>query len=106
METSPKEGATCSLENDKGKWFVNKTPGTVVVHRSYKDLDVKCQEEGCAPSEEKVKSKVKPMAAGNIIFGGLVGAGVDAVDGAAYDYPTDIKVNMADEQKSKSDSTN
>jgi len=27
------------------------------------------------------------MAAGNIVFGGLIGVGVDIATGAAYDYP-------------------
>ena len=34
------------------------------------------------------------MTAGNVLFGGLIGVGVDAADGAAYDYPSDIKVAM------------
>jgi phosphoketolase len=34
------------------------------------------------------------MAAGNIIFGGPIGAGVDAATGAAFDYPSLIKVLM------------
>jgi hypothetical protein len=34
------------------------------------------------------------MMAGNILFGGFIGAGVDASTGAAYDYPSIIKVMM------------
>ena len=35
------------------------------------------------------------MAIGNIIFGGVIGAGVDISTGAAYDYPNLIVVNMS-----------
>jgi hypothetical protein len=101
VATAPVDGAKCSLENDKGKWYVNQTPGSVVVHRSYKDLDVKCHKEGYQDSETKVESKTKPMAAGNILFGGAVGVGLDVVDGAAYDYPTEVKVEMNQEDAVK-----
>ncbi|MCD6047937.1 MAG: hypothetical protein K0S08_1584 [Gammaproteobacteria bacterium] len=94
VTTTPIDGAKCSLENDKGKWYVNQTPGSVVVHRSYKDLDVKCHKDGYQDAETKVVSKTKPMAAGNILFGGAVGVGLDVVDGAAYDYPNEVKVAM------------
>jgi hypothetical protein len=34
------------------------------------------------------------MAAGNLIFGGVIGAAVDAGTGAAFDYPSLIQVIM------------
>jgi hypothetical protein len=43
-----------------------------------------------------VKSKTKGMAFGNILFGGAIGAGVDAGTGAAYDYPQLISVAMGE----------
>jgi hypothetical protein len=36
------------------------------------------------------------MAFGNIIFGGVIGAAVDAGSGAAYDYPPLISVIMGE----------
>lgn len=36
------------------------------------------------------------MAFGNILFGGVIGAAVDAGSGAAYDYPTLISVIMGE----------
>ena len=96
-------GATCKLVNDKGNWFLN-TPGTVTVQRSYNDLNVSCTKEGHEPGITTVKSTTKGMMAGNILFGGIIGAGVDASTGAAYDYPSLIKVMMggvAADQNSK-----
>lgn len=92
VKTGNVQGATCSLENNKGKWYVNQTPGSVLVHRSYDDLKIACEKKGYGLSEESVKSKTKGMAFGNVVFGGVIGAGVDMADGAAYDYPTDINV--------------
>lgn len=46
------------------------------------------------PGLISAKSSTKGMAFGNIIFGGIIGAGVDISTGAAYDYPTLITVLM------------
>src|SRR5215831_6363188 len=81
------EGATCVLTNSKGIWYV-KTPGSVTVHRAYGDLSVTCAKEGYPSATNVVQSSTKAMAFGNVIFGGLVGVGVDIGTGAAYDYPT------------------
>jgi hypothetical protein len=94
VQTVPVKGATCTLENNKGKWYVPATPATVVVHKSFKDLNVKCEKKGLPVTEKKIVSKATPMVAGNILFGGLIGVGVDVADGAAFDYPNDIQVNM------------
>jgi len=94
VSTGQAKGATCTLVNNKGKWYVPSTPGSVTVQRSYKDLHIDCEKKGYAATEKKVASKTKGMAFGNIIFGGVVGAGVDMADGAAYDYPNDIQLDM------------
>lgn len=94
VNTPNANGATCTLENNKGKWYVNSTPGSVTVHRSMSDLAVNCQKKHMQ-GNKKVASNTKPMAFGNVVFGGVIGAGVDIADGAAYDYPTDITVPMA-----------
>lgn len=86
-------GAQCTLKNDKGTWFVN-TPGTVTLHRSYDALNANCTRAGYNPAITTSTSSTKGMAFGNILFGGLIGAGVDMADGAAYDYPKLITVPM------------
>lgn len=86
-------GAQCKLRNDKGTWFVT-TPGSVTVHRSYQDMVVECTKAGLPTGWASVKSATKGMAFGNILFGGVIGAGVDIGNGAAYDYPQVIVVDM------------
>ncbi len=66
-----------------------------MVHRSYEPLVVSCSFEDIASGMVTVQSSTKAMAFGNIIFGGVIGAGVDIGTGAAYDYPDNIKVVMA-----------
>jgi len=91
-------GAACTLDNDKGKWFVN-TPGSVVVSRSYGDMNVSCTHEKHEPGVAVVKSAIKAMAFGNILFGGPIGGAVDVTTGAAYDYPTPIRLELGVTQR-------
>lgn len=86
-------GAYCKLNNDKGTWYVT-TPGSVTVHRSYNDMTIACEKDKMTPAVMTVKSSTKGMLAGNILFGGPIGAGVDAATGAAYDYPAMITVDF------------
>lgn len=94
VHTTPVGGAVCTLENNKGRWILNRTPGSVTVARSFHDLRINCSKKGYRHGFAQVNSKTKAMAFGNIIFGGIIGAGVDVADGAAYDYPNDIFVNL------------
>ncbi|MBS1169614.1 MAG: hypothetical protein H6R01_532 [Burkholderiaceae bacterium] len=86
-------GAACRLVNDKGTYFI-QTPGTVSVQRSYGDMHVNCTKEQIESGVATVKSSTKAMAFGNIIFGGIIGAAIDAGSGAAYDYPSLLTVIM------------
>lgn len=86
-------GAQCTLKNSKGVWYVT-TPGTVTVHRAYGDMNVDCLKPGYVANANAVPSSTRGMAFGNILFGGLIGAGVDMSTGAAYDYPNPIIVNL------------
>ena len=93
--SGPVAGASCKLQNDKGVYYVT-TPGTVTVNRAYGDMNVKCEKAEMPAGMAVVKSATKGMMAGNILFGGFIGAGVDAASGAAYDYPTLFQVMMGE----------
>lgn len=86
-------GAQCTLTSSKGEWYV-RTPGTVVVHRGYSDMAVVCSHPSYTGTAS-IKSSTKAMAFGNIIFGGVIGAGIDMGNGSAYDYPDMIIVPMS-----------
>ena len=85
--------AECKLENDYGQQTV-KTPATVNVRRSSKDLQVTCVKAGEADGRGVAISRANGGMAGNIIFGGGIGAIIDHNKGTAYTYPVWIQVVM------------
>lgn len=90
VDTPMCPAAKCKLQNEEGVFWVPVTPGTVSVNREYGDLTVTCSKPGYPDSIIAVSSSTKGMAFGNILFGGVIGAGVDMGTGAAYDYPGEI----------------
>jgi hypothetical protein len=83
-----------------GIWYAT-TPASVTVHRSYQDLSIVCSLDGYDRGTLTVKSATKAMAFGNILFGGVIGAGVDIGTGAAYDYPALIKIPLTQTAKAE-----
>lgn len=94
VDTPGCPGARCELVNDKGRFYVTSTPGTVTLMRSYNNLQVTCTRGATTSAPVSVASATKAMAFGNILVGGIIGAGVDIGTGAAYDYPQMISVPM------------
>ena len=85
--------ADCRLENDYGQQAV-KTPATVNVRRSSKDLHVTCSKAGEADGRGVAISRANAGLAGNLIFGGGIGAIIDHNKGTAYTYPQWVQVVM------------
>lgn len=87
------DGVKCDMTNDEGTWFVT-TPGSTIVRRSNKDLQVICKKPGVDVGTANVVSKTKGSMFGNIILGGGIGAVIDHNNGSAYEYPSLIKIFM------------
>jgi hypothetical protein len=85
--------ADCKLENDYGVQNV-KTPATVNVRRSSKDLQITCVKAGETDGRGVAISRANAGMAGNIIFGGGIGAIIDHNKGTAYTYPQWVQVAM------------
>ena len=85
--------AECKLENDYGQQTV-KTPATVNVRRSSKDLQVTCVKAGEPDGRGVAISRANGGMAGNIILGGGIGAIIDHNKGTAYTYPVWVQVVM------------
>jgi hypothetical protein len=92
-DTGAVSGANCKLSNNKGTWYLT-SPGSTTVNRSFEDLSISCEKPDYKTGLLTVKSSTKGMAFGNILLGGVIGAGVDVATGAAYDYPAVITVVM------------
>ncbi len=85
-------GATCTLSNDKGMWYVS-TPGTAYVQKSTSDMAVTCMKDD-AKGTQTFSSSSNTGVWGNILLGGPIGLAVDAGTGAGFDYPNAFNVVM------------
>ena len=83
----------CKLENDYGQQTI-KTPTTFNVRRSSKDLQITCAKTGEVDGRGVAVSRANGGMAGNILFGGGIGAIIDHNKGTAYTYPQWIRVVM------------
>ena len=81
----------CKVENDYGAQSV-KTPGTLQVRRSSKDLQIVCTKAGENDAKGVATSRANGGMFGNIIFGGGIGAIIDHNKGTAYSYPQWIRL--------------
>ena len=93
VNTSPVQDSQCTLTNSQGTWYV-KSPGSVDVHKTKTDLDITCKHDGYADGHVVAVSKFGAATFGNVIAGGLIGAGVDAASGANYSYDSPITVPL------------
>ncbi len=92
------QGAKCSLSNDKGTWYLT-SPGSASVHRSFNELKVSCAMAGQPVGSTAAKSSTTGAVFGNILVGGVIGAGIDVATGAAYSYPNLIPVTMGQDNR-------
>lgn len=90
VTTGDVTGAMCTLSNSKGSYYINSTPGSVMVRNACDQLTVSCKKDGFVPANAaagSVQDQSKGMAWGNIIFGGIIGIAVDRQTGAGCTYP-------------------
>lgn len=86
------DGAACELVNDKNKWSII-TPGTINIERSTQEMVVRCELAGY----ETGLTVLRPSAGmvwGNLFAGGLIGYAVDSGQGAGFDYPALITIDL------------
>jgi hypothetical protein len=81
----------CKAENDYGAQTV-KTPGTLQIRRSSKDLQIVCTKADTKDAKGTAISRANAGLAGNIIFGGGIGAIIDHNKGTAYTYPQWVRL--------------
>lgn len=95
VSTVPEQGAACTLSNSQGTWYLT-SPGSTTVHKTKTDLTIDCTKTGYAPGHLVATSHFGGTTFGNIILGGVVGAGVDAASGANFYYDNPITVPLGE----------
>ena len=84
-------GAECRISNDYGA--INARSGeTAQVRRSSKDMDITCKHPANPDAVGRAISRANAGMAGNILFGGGIGAIIDHNKGTAYTYPTWVQL--------------
>jgi hypothetical protein len=84
--------AQCSATNDRGRWQF-EAPASLVVTRDASLLRVSCSSPFFGAQTLLVPPHLSRAMAGNVLAGGLVGAGVDVVTGSGLAYPAVVMVN-------------
>jgi hypothetical protein len=86
--------ALCTITTQSGPQIVT-TPGTVSLKKGADPLPISCTKECYVNGQSIIASQAEEMAAGNVIFGGVIGLGVDAASGALHKYPSQVTVAMS-----------
>jgi len=86
-------GAECKLTNDYGT-STAKSGQQAMARRSSKDLDIVCTDPANPDAKARAISRANAGMAGNIIFGGGIGAIIDHNKGTAYTYPTWVRIEF------------
>ena len=88
-------GASCTLTSPAIGSLTIVTPDTISLPKASDNIAVRCSKECYQDGAGVISSNLEGMAAGNIILGGVIGLGVDAVSGAMNKYTPEIQVAMA-----------
>jgi hypothetical protein len=93
VDTPGVPGAICTVTTQGGPQPVT-TPGTITLSKGASPLPISCTKECYVTGTSIIPSNAEAMSAGNVIFGGVIGLGVDAVSGAMNKYPDHVTVAM------------
>jgi hypothetical protein len=93
VDTPGVPGATCTITTQSGPQPVT-TPGTITLAKASAALPISCTKECYVTGQSIIPSNAEAMSAGNVIFGGVIGLGVDAMSGAMNKYPDMVTVAM------------
>lgn len=81
------------------------TPGTIVLSKGSTALPIQCTKDCYMMGSSVIPSGTEAMTAGNVVFGGLIGLGVDAASGAMNKYPDIVTVAMTPDQSCQAPAT-
>ena len=88
-------GASCQGTDNAGKQYVwPDTPYSATVQKGDGPMTLICKKEGFETTTMTFDEGIAGATFGNIILGGGIGIFVDAVSGAAQEYPSKIQLVM------------
>lgn len=89
-------GALCNVDRaGTHLGTVANTPGSLRIDKSKNDLAVSCTKDGYQTASVNQSPKFVGTTFGNVLIGGLVGVVVDAATGSNFEYPTEVRLNLA-----------
>ena len=94
IDTPGAPGAKCLLSSSSIGQVNIVTPANVSLQKGSDNISVRCSKECYNDGVGVVGSNVEAMAAGNLLVGGVVGLGVDAVSGAMNKYNEQNQITM------------
>ncbi len=93
------EGARCELRDSQNRrWSIPDSPGTVEVRKGDGPMTIRCKKSGFETATRVVEEVLVGATLGNVILGGGIGVVIDAVSGAAQQYPEQIVIWMRPEE--------
>ncbi|MEQ8824961.1 MAG: hypothetical protein RIC14_11370 [Filomicrobium sp.] len=87
-------GATCTLTSEGIGSKVVQTPASITLEKSQHSINVVCKKACYEDAVGVIPSHTESMTAGNVLVGGVVGLGVDAVSGAMNKYNDNNQFTM------------
>jgi hypothetical protein len=94
VNTPGAAGASCTLTSPAIGALTVVTPDTISLPKASDNISVRCSKECYQDGAGVISSNMEGMTAGNIILGGVIGLGVDAVSGAMNKYSPEIQVAL------------
>lgn len=96
FSTGAVEGANCLVTGGRDGAVREEfqTPAEVQIRRAKAAIDVECSKAGYQTATRTVQSKMEGSTGGNVVAGGFVGLGVDAMTGAMFKYPDTIMIEL------------
>ena len=87
-------GAMCQLQSPAIGMRTVQTPANVILPKSKHHVAINCTAQCYNPGVGTLASHTEVMTAGNVLFGGFIGLGVDAASGAMNKYDPGAEVMM------------
>lgn len=86
--------AECTLNSTKQNLEFS-APGEIEIEKSYNPLEIICKSKSSGKTGNvKALSDIPSRGYGTAVIGTIIGGGVDAYTGAAFEYPSEIVVEF------------